>query len=235
MKSFKVMKIVFGILGIAFLVAAIVVTFTYSKIKQTYQKVDAVVIYSNTDTDYDYTVVEYKYRGISYEGRINYSSFNIREGDTITVMVDPEDARQVKYRGTYVMLIIMFSAMGTSFCLVPIIMNIVLKKRNKLKNFALRNGRRIKAMADQVCENRFVSYNNRHPYYLTCHYKDRFGRHDLKSNNFWDPIDLPEKAVLYVYVIDENKYYVDLTTIRAYDDDVDFDIFQIDDYQVVDK
>lgn len=167
--------------------------------------------------------IDYIYEGEEYNDiSLNYYSSGMRRGQTIKIMIDPNDPYDVRTGGLFYVPFIMLWIMGLVFGLVGIIPIIVSRRRIARNKFLLENGQCLRAIFEGFRENRNVSFNHKHPFNLICRYTDEFTgtQYRFKSNNLWITTfyenDGNGTMQLYVnvYVMpgDYSKYYVDADT-----------------------
>jgi len=228
-KALKILEIVFGIVGVIMLVVGIIIFTSGITKKNTYKTTEAVISsiesYRDSDGDRHYTVyVTYRVPGTSqlHETSIGYYSSSMDEGETIEVMYNPENPKEIVALNGYWIAAGILTLMGVVFGSVAAVMLITEVRKNiKMKNL-LASGQYIMAKIDSINLNVNYSVNGRHPYNIICNYYDDYKdvTYIYKSDNLWfDPEEIIssrgiEELKVYVDRTNPKKYYVDTTVLE---------------------
>lgn len=117
-----------------------------------------------------------------------------------------------------------FSGVGLIFALVGAIPLAKIRKREKLEKWLIANGRTIWGKVSYVEENRSVTVNGRHPYYIYVEYEDEgivTTLYKFKSAPVWfnvRNIEPGSEIRVYVDKQDMSKHVVDVNSVRSKDD-----------------
>ncbi len=208
-KSIKALGAIFSIVGLVFILAALIYYFATENIRN-YPTVDARIVGIYQDN----TVVTYEYEGLTYNYvKINYVQDSFRHNQLIKLYINPSNPLKCYYSMQLYLLPIIFVIMGILFFTPGIIFVITNKAFIKKKERLLSEGRRIIATVKEV---RFtnISVNNMFQQIIIAEY----GEMIYKSRPIYDRIDYDqkEKYIVYVYVNMEKPtdYYMDETSLR---------------------
>ena len=228
-KALNILEIVFGLIGVIMLVIGVIVFVNGINKKNTYKTTEAVISeiesYRGSDGERHYTVyVTYRVPGTSklHETEIGYYSSSMDEGDTIEVMYNPENPKEIVALNGYWIAAGIFTLMGVVFSIVGGSMFIAEVKKNKKMKTLLESGQYIMAKIESINLNYNYSVNGRHPYNIICNYYDDYKdvTYIYKSDNLWfDPEEIIssrgiEELKVYVDRNDPKKYYVDTTVLE---------------------
>ena len=219
----KILALIFGVLGVIFIIVAVLLASHSGRIARTYIKTTAEITgfditRSNTDSRYRRrTAVKYEVEGQSLEQLLNEYSSSMYEGKIIPVLVNPEDYYDVRTSTLLYLPAIIFGVVAIPFLVVSIILIVVMVSRNKRFSRIYEEGKRITAEVTGGRINRNYSVNNRHPWRLECRYEDTFTgeEHVFKSGNVWfDPNQYIGRPIS-VYILDGNysNYYIDVDSL----------------------
>lgn len=219
----KILALIFGVLGVIFIIVAVLLASHSGRIARTYIKTTAEITgfditRSNTDSRYRRrTAVKYEVEGQSLEQLLNEYSSSMYEGKIIPVLVNPEDYYDVRTSTLLYLPAIIFGVVAIPFLVVSIILIVVMVSRNKRFSRIYEEGKRITAEVTGGRINRNYSVNNRHPWRMECRYEDTFSgeEHVFKSGNVWfDPNQYIGRPIS-VYILDGNfsNYYIDVDSL----------------------
>lgn len=114
-----------------------------------------------------------------------------------------------------IFLIIWLSVMS-----IPLIINIIKIKKEKLKEELIREWDYIRAKVTFVWYNRYYRVNWRNPMYFQCEYLDEDTKtiYQFKSNNFWywslsEYVKIWDERKIFVNRMNMKRYYVDIEDI----------------------
>ena len=219
----KILALIFVVLGVIFIIVAVLLASHSGRIARTYIKTTAEITgfdisRRNTDDRYSRrTAIKYEVEGQSLEQLLNEYSSSMYEGKIITVLVNPEDYYDVRTSTLLYLPAIIFGVVAIPFLVVSIILIVVMVSRNKRFSRIYEEGKRITAEVTGGRINRNYSVNNRHPWRLECRYEDTFTgeEHVFKSGNVWfDPNQYIGRPIS-VYILDGNfsNYYIDVDSL----------------------
>ena len=217
--------IIFGIIGIVFIVVCALVTSNNNKFMktaiETTGKITDVYVSRDTDGDTNRDVyVAFEVNGEEYSGHSSYSSSGMREGQDIKIYYNPNNPNNFKVEGETTFTTIIFGILGAVFFLIgfiPIVFDIF---KNKGNQKLIQDGTLVHANIDEIRINPNVSVNGFNPYIIECSYKDSSGGlYVFKSKNlYFNPSNLlDDQSTIDVYVDMENpkKYFVDTRELEA--------------------
>lgn len=128
-KILKLVLTVFSILGVAFIVIAVLAFISAKNKQETYVETTAVI--TDFDRD-DYPYVAYTVYGKEYETRLSYSSSTMRLGQEMKIAYDPENPYDVMATGFGAYLIsIVFGFIGIIFVIISGSIIVVGKRKKK--------------------------------------------------------------------------------------------------------
>lgn len=219
----KILALIFGVLGVIFIIVAVLLASHSGRIARTYIKTTAEITgfdisRRNTDDRYSRrTAIKYEVEGQSLEQLLNEYSSSMYEGKIIPVLVNPEDYYDVRTSTLLYLPAIIFGVVAIPFLVVSIILIVVMVSRNKRFSRIYEEGKRITAEVTGGRINRNYSVNNRHPWRLECRYEDTFSgeEHVFLSGNVWfDPNQYIDRPIS-VYILDGNfsNYYIDVDSL----------------------
>ena len=219
----KILALIFGVLGVIFIIVAVLLASHSGRIARTYIKTTAEITgfdisRRNTDDRYSRrTAIKYEVEGQSLEQLLNEYSSSMYEGKIIPVLVNPEDYYDVRTSTLLYLPAIIFGVVAIPFLVVSIILIVVMVSRNKRFSRIYEEGKRITAEVTGGRINRNYSVNNRHPWRMECRYEDTFlgEEHVFKSGNVWfDPNQYIGRPIS-VYILDGNfsNYYIDVDSL----------------------
>ena len=219
----KILALIFGVLGVIFIIVAVLLASHSGRIARTYIKTTAEITgfdisRRNTDDRYSRrTAIKYEVEGQSLEQLLNEYCSSMYEGKIITVLVNPEDYYDVRTSTLLYLPAIIFGVVAIPFLVVSIILIVVMVSRNKRFSRIYEEGKRITAEVTGGRINRNYSVNNRHPWRMECRYEDTFSgeEHVFKSGNVWfDPNQYIGRPIS-VYILDGNfsNYYIDVDSL----------------------
>ena len=219
----KILALIFGVLGVIFIIVAVLLASHSGRIARTYIKTTAEITgfdisRRNTDDRYSRrTAIKYEVEGQSLEQLLNEYSSSMYEGKIIPVLVNPEDYYDVRTSTLLYLPAIIFGVVAIPFLVLSIILIVVMVSRNKRFSRIYEEGKRITAEVTGGRINRNYSVNNRHPWRLECRYEDTFSgeEHVFKSGNVWfDPNQYIGRPIS-VYILDGNfsNYYIDVDSL----------------------
>lgn len=220
----KIITVLFSIVGIICIIAAIVMGINSVKIKNTYVKTDATIIDFNISRDSDgeqtrSAVIRYKADGNVYESVINENNSSWDLGDHITVYYNPDNPKQFStvFGTTFgTLMLALFGVVFSAVGLIPMLISV--KKKGKNQKL-MESGTRIAAKVIGFDYNENFAVNGHHPYIIEVEYLSENGeRHRFRSGNVWDPIGeeiLGHDVDVYFEPGNMDKYFVDVDSIYS--------------------
>ena len=214
----RILMAVFLSIGAALLIAAGVVFYQLSQVKNIFVPITAEVLDFSNSSD---TKVKYKWENESYENYINFFDSFYREGEEIEVYINPENPDEVEVTMGYWIGIAVPGGIGLSFFLVALLI-LFIPKHIKNKQEKLRQkGRKIYAQIDDVLINYTYNMNGHHPYQVICKWKNPEDgiTYYFRSPNLWEnpSLQMEEKniTVLPVYFNEKHikTYFVDTDSL----------------------
>lgn len=222
MKSTKVniiVGIILSIIGMIFLLTSINLKISDNKFKKENLKISATVTDSNSNnkfTTVSFFIDEKEYNAIAKE---YYSK--IKVGDKIEIYYNKQEPTQILLKASNRNTNVYF---GISIILLAIGLSIIIHKLNNSvnKESIIKTGKRIEAQLEDIVYNTKVTINGKHPYYITCYWKNRINgkTYKFRSENVWyNPTDQfkksgIEKIPVYIIPSNPNQYYVDMENIN---------------------
>lgn len=222
---FKLLGLIFGIIGLIFMAASAAVFIRTSAFVNAAAEVKGKVSRIDSSIDFDgstdYTAyVTYTYEGQEYKNiRLKEYTGSLYEGKTIELYLDKEDLENPRIKSMVYLLAIIFAGIGAIFLIIGAVMLIVgvrIKGRSrKLKE----TGVRIYAQVQRGFVDTAYTSKGRHPYRLECvYYDERSGQPVIcTSDIIWESPDMYIGKYVSVYVDseDRSRYVVDLQNIEA--------------------
>lgn len=225
----KVEKLVFGIFlgfGILFFLLGILLgTVLGGQNKEDYTPVTAtisdIVRYNDSHSVY----IDYEFEGEQYTGiRYNVYKSSMRVGKQIDVMVNKYNPTSFYIGNLGPIFLLSFSGFGLVFGLIGGIPLIIFNKKAKHMKKLMSTGQAVWGTVEEVCVNRNVTVNGRHPKYFVVKYEDDgiiTATSHFKSGSFFLPGDGSEligrNIKIYLNPQDRKDYAVDLTSIQIED------------------
>ncbi len=223
-KTEKLIGAIFAFIGAIFLIIGLVICINAYQKRAKWVETDAVVSEVIYRRDSEAVIVQYEVNGKTQEQKINGYSSGMVEGAPIHLWYNPENPAQIHTNALdmlhwmFIGMGGLFFAVGCSFFITPIIKG---KKQKEL----LEQGEMVRADIVEIALNRAYSVNGRHPYYISCRWRNpENGQYYLfRSENLWyNPQDLLEEKqlkTLPVYLAPKNykKYYICLDEIKVND------------------
>lgn len=214
--AFIVAFTVLLVLGLGFLTASFFIFRSYYFAGDKYIETQAYVVEHNDYDNVAYTIVSYRPEGsdTNIEVKVNYYNSTDRVGDTVTIKYNVDDHNKVKIRGEFLILSIIFAAVG-AFQLIPamIVASIGITLKFK-RNYFLTHGKKNTAKVISLKPNYSLSFGNTHPQRIECKLSNgKTINANLYSDKFYNAND---NLVVDVYKHDaKDKYYVDGDSIRV--------------------
>lgn len=216
--------LIFLIVGIALLVAGIVVLHSELRFQKNAVKIQAVITdiqtYRGREETRHAVFVEYEYDGEIYKDiRLNEYNNRMSRGKKVTILVDPEDPQRISTEFGTILAGGMIILMGVIFSCVAIIPFILGIKKSSQQKQLIAGGRSIFAKVESITQNKSYKVNGRSPYIVYCTYEDEYKGvvYRFKSANIWEN---PEYCIqpgsdirVYVNGEDFSKYYVDVESM----------------------
>jgi hypothetical protein len=164
-------------------------------------------------------------KGVEHRYTANFSSNPpaYEVGETLTIYYDPWDPDNASIAGwgSYLGAVIV-GGLGLLFGLISLGYHAVRKIRRVSNKRLKESGQLVLADFISVDVNKYVSVNNRHPFFVRCEWKDPLTGENraFKSGFLWsDPtpgIEAGRKISVYIDRDNPKKYYVDITPFEAY-------------------
>lgn len=200
--------IIFGVLGLTFTIAAIVMTINDNAKKEAWDKIEATMIV--VDHHLEKVELNYVYKeNIYFANSSVYSSFD-EVGDRVFIYVNPNNPNEIYEEGLSTVFIV-FYCVGLPFLLIGICSLILDIKFRKNKKICMESGfKKVVDVIEVVKTNYYV--NNEACYII----KVKSNGIEYKSQRFLLPVAFNPniKTVVDMYILDEKKYFIDLTSIR---------------------
>lgn len=169
---------IFMIVGMAMLIAGIVILVINGRFMERAEEVTAVITdigsYRNSKGETSHKVlVEYTYAGKLYENaELNFYSSSMYEGKEISVFCDPDNPGHIRSNQGMTLLYGIFIGMGILFLTISaIVIGIALRKSSRRKRVR-ESGRKLYATVEEIALNTSLRMNGRHPYVIYCIWKD---------------------------------------------------------------
>ncbi len=222
-QTISVGAVVFLIIGIVLIAVGIVMsmnTFNDAGREETTATIIHIETYSTGRNRHRNTYVRYEVDGQMLEGKLGSYSSSYFVGKEIDILYDINDPSQITAKGTrFIVLLMPF--MGLVFGCVgawPLFSPRIKRRR---KDALRETGITIHASYMGTEENRSFAVNGRHPYRITCRWRDpEDGTEQIfRSENLWqDPSDRIESRHITTFTVymDPNKkkrYVMDLDPI----------------------
>ena len=202
-KNFKIenlLAIIFGIIGIIFLIASTQIYFFGSIPKDKRVKTTATII----DIDpRQGTLVSYFINDFHYTNYLHNNSSNDYIGKTITLYYDKTNPNNIM-NVTNQIVVYIFASIGVVFIMIPIIIWGFKYRKKKIILRLKESGITINAKIKDVKHNVNYQVNGRSPYNIICEWQGMDGKtHIFKSENIWfDPSSIIIlKAYQYMLII----------------------------------
>lgn len=215
MKTIKLISGILLIFCIGFLVAAIYLGYRHYNIINTWEEVSATVIYVNHDDEtFDVKCIgDNPYDIIGNFHISHFYSSSINEGDIMVAFVNPDDYSDI-YFMQEIILPIVFGGVSFLFLVISLIIYLVnfIKYLNNKK--CKENGKRLKVSVTRAIDTS-SNFNGRRIYRLVVMYqnKEYVSQAYYFKENF---IEVSNHKIIDLYLLD-NKYYIDLDSLRSGD------------------
>jgi hypothetical protein len=226
-RSLSILSFVFMFVSMVMVILLIFLINRMSWITEEMLKIDSTIVsISGQGSDNPIVTIEYVYEGISYTVRYNTYSSSMREGDIVTIYIDPEYPT-IYYQPSIFSYYILPGMMALVFGAVGFPLFFSSRKRNNLKKRLLESGTKIVGKIVDVKTNFHYTMNvGRHRYFrthITCSIVDEFSDEETlyKSLGFWGPADLDVElgvSVADIWIDRQHPqiYYVDHESIQRY-------------------
>ena len=224
-RGIRLIPIIFGIIGIVFIVVCVLVTNNNNEFMKTAIETTGKItdVYVSRDSDGDTTrdvYVAFEVNGEEYSGHSSYSSSGMREGQDITIYYNPNNPNDFKVGGEVAFITIIFGILGGVFFLIGVIPVVFDIFKNKGDQKLIQDGTLVHANIDEIRINPNVSVNGFNPYVIECSYKDTSGGlYIFKSKNlYFNPSNLLDNQStidVYLDMEDPKKYFVDTRELEA--------------------
>ena len=206
---------IFPIVGISLIAGAVVSALSSHAFSEKAVAVDAVIADIVWDSAHDSwtTVVGYEYGGERFFVHLGHHSSSMRTGDSIEILVDPDDPVIVHSRDADALLTLVLSTTGACFLFIGSIFILGAVQRHRHEMRLKKTG--ILMMADiyEIREAPGQSSNGRHPLIIHCRHVDPQGRTYLfHSSPLWREswqIDPGVKVPVHVDKDNPSRYFVD--------------------------
>ncbi len=181
-------RLVFSIqmlLGAIFIVVAACFAWGSYRFYQSAQPVDAVITGFTRPDDETRAVATYTVDGKTYSTPLSYYQSSMRQGDRITVYLQPGDpygARVKEY-----LFPTIFGGIGLFFFLFGLVFLLARSRRQARRGRLREDGRRVLAQVTEITQNTSFAVNNRHPFRVFCTYQGTNGQAlTFRSENLWE-------------------------------------------------
>jgi len=225
MKTIKLIKYLFAIIGLGMLVGSFflfqnTVSFLDNAVKAQGVVIDLVRSRSSDSTTYAPTVRFTTAQGVMIEFTSGTSSNppSYSRGEQVNVLYlesDPDDAKIDSFFSVWGAAVIV-GVIGLVFFLVGL--GIIMRgiRKAKTKQFLLERGVRINTQFQSVGRNTNTKVNGRHPYMITSQWQNpkTSKMHVFESDNIWfDPEEQIKSDTIMVFIDpkDPSRYYMDIS------------------------
>ncbi|WP_026505694.1 DUF3592 domain-containing protein [Butyrivibrio sp. NC3005] len=237
-KTITLLCVIFLVIGVASIIASIIITSSMVRFSGSCVKTQAVVegveSYTTSSSSSKHgshkeihytTYVTYEYEGIEYKAiQVDNipKAFLLEKGDYINIYIDsknPENAKEENYKNDYLVGIVISTVIGVIFTVISIIVFVTFKMRKINSKKLKETGIQITAHVHSIDLNRAVAINGKNPYIVYVSYTNPAdGKlYYFKSNNlFQNPnlcIQIGMPVTVYVKPNDMSRYYVDVESI----------------------
>lgn len=216
---------IFMIVGVALLIGGIL-SMTFSRhFRESAEEIAAVITdirsYRNSDGEERHSVyVEYTYGGRRYEDiKLSYYSSSMREGDTITLLCDPDNPEHVEAGAGLTLLYVILTSMGILFVVISVFPLAFVTKKSFRQKKVKECGRKLYATVEEIVLNTSQRVNGKHPYLIYCIWRDEYKDivYRFKSDSIWTNPNLllrpGDQIPVYVDEKDYRHYYVDAESV----------------------
>lgn len=220
----KLVGAIFAMVGGLFLVIGLIMFANANQKTQNWTKTTAIISEIIYRGDSEKIMIQYEVNGEMKERRLNVYSSWMEEGKEMEIWYNPQSPAEV-HTNVLDILHWMFMGMGSLFFILGSCFFVIpLVQGNKQKKLA-QDGEMIRADIMEIAINRGYSVNGRHPYYISCRWRNpENGQYYLfRSENIWynpqDMLDEKKLCTLPVYLDPKNykRYYVSLEDIKVND------------------
>ncbi|HOM02353.1 MAG TPA: DUF3592 domain-containing protein [Acetivibrio sp.] len=223
-----ILGIIFAAVGLIPTIIGVILGINHFNFLKSAVKTTAVITkidsYRDFDGDRHYNVqIKYFVEGEEYYDTLGYYSSGMREGKEITVYYDPDNPENVQSTGSMISDIVLvvigliFTAIGVSFIISQV-------NKSRLRERLMATGQLVYADINEVILNKNYTVNGKHPYIITCSWKDPYTGlfYFFNSDNIWfDPEPIIKEngiTTLPVYIDPENpkKYFVSTEDVEMF-------------------
>ena len=214
----KTIKLICGILLIffvGFLSATIYLCYRHYDIISTWKEVSATVIYVNHDDEtFDVKCIgDNPYNVIGHYHISHFYSSSIDEGDIMVAFVDPQDYSDI-YFMQEILLPIFFGCVSIIFLTITLNIYFVDLSKHLNNKKCKENGKRIKVSVARAIDTS-SNFNGRRVYRLVVMYQNK--EYVSQAYYFKENFDeVSNHKIIDLYLLD-NKYYIDLDSLRSGD------------------
>lgn len=222
------MGMIFFALGMIFIVIGAMTYISESNFKKTSETTTGTIIdiesYRDSDGDTRYEVyVDFKVKGKTYSGSLNYYSADMDIGDSVVIYYNPDNPNTFKGENPALFLLLIFG-LGSLFALFGLGFIIIAVRKRMIKNRVLKYNMIIQANISGCEINRNLAVNGRHPYILIATAISPYDGliYTFKSDSIWNnlttTIETYNITTVPVYVNPQNykEYYVDIDSFKRY-------------------
>jgi len=221
----SIFSIVFVVLAIISLVVMVGLYFRLSWIQTEMDPVEGTIISIDRTGDDSVVIIEYVYDNLLYTAYSSIFSSSMKEGDMITIYVDPSNPENI-YQPDFFFYVIFPGIFATVFGVIGFVGLYSGLKIKKIKSQFMSSGKKIVATITDIHMNygnrltvgRKVSYRS----HITCKFTDEFTgvEQTFKSSKFWLPAghrlqNGVTKVYVYVDKTDSKKYFVDIESLNS--------------------
>jgi len=209
----RVLVIIFGLIGIAFLVAGLAMHVWYSDAAEGMVPVTGKIVELNRYNP----AVEYEFDGKTYRVYANSSSSSDYVGKEYRLMVDPEHP-ELAEDPVLQLLSMIFAAIGLVMAGIAILCHVLMRRVEKKAEELLGFGTRVMGTVSQVYQNRNVRLNGRSPWIVEveCYHPQTQERIFARSHSVWHTSLQPgDSADVLFDPYNQKKYVVDVKEEKA--------------------
>ena len=169
--------IILWFIGIPFLVMGVLMGIQEKNFQENAVEVNGIIDTiaidrHGDDTDYD-VFVSYNFEGEDYSNvRLNAYSSSMYEGEEITLLLNPDNPREVQAENVGIILTAVFGGIGVLIFLIGLILLIISSIRSRRNKNLMETGQHVYGEIESLDRDTTVTINGRHPYRIYCKYQD---------------------------------------------------------------
>lgn len=216
-----IVVLVFGIIGIVFLVVGIAIGLPDIVMSQNGIETQGVITSIDSiwqsDGDWSHRVqVSYEAEGVSYTTYLNYYSSSMREGQNIAIHCNPENPEEITTGSLGWIFLLIFGGLGLIFLVVAVIIVLTQMRKKRRREELFSSVTPVEAEIVDISRNTSVRVNGRYPFVITVewHNPDDGKLYRMRTPSLWsNPQSQIERLGLrtlpvYIDPYDAKNYYV---------------------------